>query len=50
LSPSTVLELSRKGGHVGFIGGSVLRPEYMLDARVSEFLLDRYSDTGGCQS
>jgi len=31
------LELTEKGGHVGFIGGSILRPEYYLEKRIVEF-------------
>lgn len=42
LSPSITLELSRHGGHVGFISGSMLgRPQYWLDERISAFLLER---------
>lgn len=43
LSPSTVLELSKNGGHVGFIAGSLLRPRYTLDERVREFLTEQNS-------
>ncbi len=38
LSESVILELSEHGGHVGFIGGSVFKPEYWLEKRVPEFL------------
>ncbi len=38
LSATTVMELSRHGGHVGFIGGSVMKPEYWLETRVPEYL------------
>jgi len=34
LSVCTDLELSKHGGHVGFIGGSVLNPEYWLEKRL----------------
>jgi len=39
LSNSVVLELSHKGGHVGFVGGIVpWNPQYWLDKRITEFL------------
>ena len=38
LSLSTQLELSRHGGHVGFITGSILRPEFWLEKRIPEYL------------
>lgn len=41
LSPNVKLELSEQGGHVGFIGGTVpWRPEYWLEKRVPEFLIE----------
>jgi predicted alpha/beta-fold hydrolase len=41
LSPRVRLELSRKGGHVGFIGGGVPgRPRYWLEERIPRFLDD----------
>ena len=41
LSPSTTLELARKGGHVGFISGRMPgKPTYWLDQRIPEFLKD----------
>jgi len=40
LSACTELELSKHGGHVGFIGGSVLKPEYWLEKRLPEYLSD----------
>lgn len=48
LSPSTVLELSKNGGHVGFIAGSLSRPRYTLDERVRDFLSNQY-DVGRLQ-
>lgn len=40
LSPHVHLELTRHGGHVGFISGAIpFRPEYWLDQRIPEFLL-----------
>ncbi|MEO5703022.1 MAG: alpha/beta fold hydrolase, partial [Gammaproteobacteria bacterium] len=39
LSSSTRLELSERGGHLGFVGGKYpWRPEYWLELRISEFL------------
>ncbi len=39
LSPSTLLEVSGQGGHVGFIGGRHPRQrEYWLERRIPEFL------------
>lgn len=39
LSPCVTLELSEKGGHVGFVSGNLpWRPEYWLEQRVPEFL------------
>ncbi len=33
------LEISENGGHVGFVGGSLFKPEYWLEKRIREFLL-----------
>ena len=39
LSPSVTLELSSKGGHVGFISGiNPLKPQYWLEHRIQRFL------------
>jgi len=38
LSAHTELELSQNGGHVGFISGSVLHPEFWLEQRIPEYL------------
>lgn len=38
LSPSIHFELADKGGHVGFIGGTWLRPDYYLERRIPAFL------------
>jgi len=37
LSKSTILELSENGGHVGFISGSLFKPEYWLEKRIVEY-------------
>ncbi len=38
LSQDTCLELSEKGGHVGFIGGTLYKPEYWLEQKIPDFL------------
>ncbi|WP_288129117.1 hydrolase [Microbulbifer sp.] len=38
ISSSVTLEISKQGGHVGFIAGSLWRPEYWLERRIPEFL------------
>lgn len=38
LSEFVDLELSRYGGHVGFISGSILMPKFWLDKRISDYL------------
>jgi predicted alpha/beta-fold hydrolase len=47
LSPSTELEVSTRGGHVGFVHGSApWRPRYWLEERIPAFLetyLERFS-------
>ena len=40
LSATTTLELYNRGGHVGFIAGSFLKPVYWLEKRVVEYLLE----------
>ncbi|MBC8237943.1 MAG: hydrolase [Helicobacteraceae bacterium] len=37
LSQSVTLELSKHGGHVGFIEGSFLKPKYWIEKRVVDF-------------
>ena len=37
-SPFLTTEFSRRGGHVGFVGGQPWRPEYYAERRVGEFL------------
>jgi uncharacterized protein len=38
LSPSTEFELQAKGGHVGFVEGSLQHPGYYLERRIPEWL------------
>lgn len=40
LSPAVTLELSHKGGHVGFVNGSLLRPNMWLGNRIMRYLSD----------
>ena len=35
------IECSKHGGHVGFLGGTILKPEYWLQSRVPEYLLEK---------
>jgi hypothetical protein len=37
ISPYITLEISEKGGHVGFVEGTLLKPEYWLEKRVVSF-------------
>lgn len=39
LAANIVMEMSRHGGHVGFVGGTLLRPSYWLEERVPRFFL-----------
>jgi predicted alpha/beta-fold hydrolase len=46
LGPGVILELSKHGGHVGFVGGSLpWRPDYWLERRVVKFLRSLGDDT-----
>ncbi|MBB5210392.1 hydrolase [Microbulbifer hydrolyticus] len=40
---SVMLDISKRGGHVGFISGSLWRPRYWLESRIPEFLLEHRS-------
>lgn len=40
LSDAVTLELSRMGGHVGFVGGSLFRPHMWLPERIGRHLLE----------
>ena len=43
LSPFVTLELSKKGGHVGFVSGSMIgSPIYWLDQRIPEFIMQQF--------
>lgn len=47
LAPAVCLELSRRGGHVGFVAGRVPgRPVYWLEQRLTAFFADQLG--GGC--
>lgn len=37
ISSSVILELSMCGGHVGFVSGSIFRPKYWLESRITDF-------------
>jgi len=39
LSNEVTLEVSKNGGHVGFVGGSFFKPEYWLEKRVLDYFL-----------
>ncbi|WP_281645864.1 hydrolase [Parendozoicomonas sp. Alg238-R29] len=41
LSPSTQMELTQGGGHVGFISHSGLKPVYWLEQRIPAFLVEQ---------
>ncbi|WGL17087.1 hydrolase [Microbulbifer bruguierae] len=38
ISPNVELDITSKGGHVGFVSGSIWRPEYWLEQRIPQFL------------
>lgn len=40
LAPAVTLELSHKGGHVGFVNGSLLQPKMWLTERIGRHLLE----------
>jgi len=41
LSSAVTLEVSGHGGHVGFVSGTLLKPEYWLEKRIVTFLKNR---------
>ncbi len=42
LSDQVTLEISNHGGHVGFLSGHFLKPEYWLEPRIIEFLEQQF--------
>ena len=38
ISKSVTLEVSENGGHIGFVGGTIFKPEYLLEKRIISFL------------
>ncbi len=40
LAPQTQFELHARGGHVGFVEGSLRRPHYYLERRIPQWLVD----------
>lgn len=42
ISDMVTLELANHGGHVGFIGGKRLKPEYWLEGRIIDFLQQQF--------
>lgn len=44
LPPKVSMEVSRHGGHVGFVGGSIVRPSFWFEKRIPDFLGNRLSD------
>jgi predicted alpha/beta-fold hydrolase len=38
LSASTAFELQARGGHVGFVDGSIRQPGYYLERRIPQWL------------
>jgi len=43
LPPKVSMEVSQNGGHVGFVGGSIVRPSYWLETRIPEFLRSNFA-------
>lgn len=41
LAPQTEFELHARGGHVGFVEGSLRKPEYYLERRIPQWLAER---------
>jgi len=40
LSAFTTLELTQRGGHVGFVSGSLFKPKYWLEEKIVSYFLD----------
>lgn len=47
LGPAVQFELSAGGGHVGFVAGSLLTPEYWLEERIPAYLSSRLQTAPG---
>jgi hypothetical protein len=43
LSPSTEFELQARGGHVGFVDGTLKKPGYYLERRIPLWLTSAHS-------
>jgi hypothetical protein len=43
LSAQVRLEISRHGGHVGFVGGAPWKPRYWLEERIPEFIDEQFA-------
>lgn len=41
ISSHVTIETSASGGHIGFIGGSIMKPRYWLDERILSFFRNR---------
>ena len=41
VSNSVELEVYEHGGHVGFVGGGLFKPEYWLEERIANYFVDR---------
>jgi predicted alpha/beta-fold hydrolase len=44
LNPALTVEFHRRGGHVGFVSGSPLRPHYYADWRAADFIASRTAE------
>lgn len=47
LSPMVRYELSRQGGHVGFLHGTPWRPRFWLEERISQWLREQTQGRAG---
>jgi len=48
LSNSVCLELSEKGGHVGFVSGYLWKPEFWLEKRIAKYFASFFQPAGKC--
>ncbi len=44
LNPALTVEFLRRGGHVGFVGGSPLRPRYYAEWRAADFIASQTAE------